>query len=122
MTDQLMDFVFCSSLDQTLSNPDGITLQPFVSWTDVSQSQSCILSVDANPSAKVVVDAVDVICNARRVEMYASNGEYLSTSEGSRVDEELGCQRTAYMMPCSFEPSLQRCQLKVSTVVFFQSI
>jgi Domain of unknown function (DUF4506) len=62
----------------------------------------------------MVVDAVDIICSARHIEMFSTVGEYLATSDGVRVDDELECQRTAYMLPCSFKPSVSQCQLKVS--------
>ena len=84
---------------------------------DRSSNLQCFISV-MTKSSQTVIDAVDVICSARHVEIFSSSGEYLMTSDGLRVDEDIACERKAYMIPCSFEPSVSSCKLQVCNNVF----
>ena len=94
---------------------NGVVLHPskseaLLSGTDISQ---CLITVATSQSPDLVIDAIDVICSARHIEVFLSTGEYLTTSDGLRVDDQLRCQQKAYMVPCSFDVPVASCQLKV---------
>lgn len=73
----------------------------------------CVLSISCKWPLQMKIDAVDILASARHVELFSSSGEYLTTLQGFRVDEELGCHDRLYALQHSFENPVSKFTVKV---------
>lgn len=79
----------------------------------VCSGNHCVLSISCKCPLQMKVDAIDILASARHMELSLSSGEYLTTSQGFRVDEELGCRDRLYALQYSFENPVSRFTVKV---------
>ncbi|ESO02455.1 hypothetical protein HELRODRAFT_161726 [Helobdella robusta] len=66
-----------------------------------SQNETCKIVVKSL-SDGCQIEAIDVICNAKHLEIYELSGNYLNTSTGIRIDEELGYREKVFILQYSF--------------------
>ena len=77
--------------------------------TASSQPEGCTFTITCKSTlGNIAIDAVDILCNARHMEVYSSAGGYLETSRGVRVDEALNCSHKLYMLQYAFEVSVMK--------------
>ena len=77
-----------------------------------STSEACFIQVSSpqqTPGAQI--SAVDVVCDARRMEVFDDTDEYLSTVTGEMVDLE-GYDKV-YMLSHSFHPPVKAFKTRV---------
>lgn len=53
----------------------------------------------------MAISAIDVLCNARHMEVFSHTGEYMTTCTGIRIDEaiEVECPEKLYLLQYTFE-------------------
>ena len=97
-----------------------------------SRSGPCMIEIQSN-SAEFRISAIDLVCNARRMEVFGVKRDYLTTEEGMFLDlggsgEELiegGISGKSYLIQHNFDEPVTNCQIKVYTLIghgFFLSI
>lgn len=86
-----------------------------------NEDNQCILTINTSIAVPgISIEAVDVLCNARHVEVLSLElNEYVETLPGVRVDEELGCERKVFMLQKPFESPVNGCKFRVHVIRVF---
>ncbi len=71
------------------------------------------LSCHNHQATNVAISAIDVITNARHMEVMGETGQYMNTSHGMRVDELLALKDKMFLLQQTFEEPVPQCSITV---------
>ena len=80
-----------------------------------SSASTCVIKILPINGSFYNIEAIDIVCNAKHLEVYALNEAYLVTAQGVRVDEVLGFEKKTFILQHSFDKPVPGCILKVAT-------
>lgn len=85
---------------------------------DENEAIPCTATITCTDAGdNLAIAAVDILSNARNIEVFSPTGEYLITAEGIKLD--VAGERKLFLSQHTFDVAQSMCTLKVSLQFYF---